>query len=134
MINITIKRDYFPTHTYAVWYRDDLPLGLYSIEKPWLDNAPEVSCIPHGEYRCTLYSSPSKGLVYLLHDVFGREMIEIHKANFQSELLGCLGIGLSFGILKNKDGKNEAAVLNSSAALGKLMTITDNKEFDLIIT
>lgn len=133
-MTFTIKRDYFTTHTYGVWYKDNMPIGLYSIEKPWLDNHPETSCIPEETYKCTLFNSPSKGVVYLLHDVFARSMIEIHKANFQSELLGCLGVGLSFGVIKNKQNQDEAAVLNSSAALAKLMALADNQEFTLTIT
>lgn len=134
-MNLTVKRDYFSTHTYGVWYKDDMPINLVSLELPWLDNQKKISCIPEGTYKCTLFQSPSKGLVYLLHDVPNRDMIEIHVANYTSDLLGCLGMGCAFAKMLNPKTKQmEAAVSNSSAALAKLMALTGSKEFTLTIT
>ncbi len=132
---ITVKRDYFPNYTYGVWYRDNQPLGIYSIELPNLDNQHDTSCIPEGEYKVTLYNSATKGIVYLLHDVPNRTFIEIHKGNFTSDVLGCFAVGLSFGVMINpKTKKGEAAVLNSSGALTKLMALCNNAEFQLTVT
>lgn len=90
-------------------------------ELPWNDNTPRISCIPKGVYLCTLYKSNSKnkqvgGMVYLLHDVPGRDMIEMHIANLPKELLGCMGVGSDFGEVKGLPG-----VINSTDTMKKLL-------------
>lgn len=86
-----------------------------SCELPWDDNIPRVSCIPKGTYNVTRFKSPSKGDVFLLHDVPDRSMIEIHPANVPTELLGCIAPGLEFGELAGKP-----AVLSSKLAFKML--------------
>lgn len=49
--------------------------------------------IPEGTYKVSLYNSPkNKCQVPLLH-VPGREFIEIHPANFEHQLEGCIAVG-----------------------------------------
>lgn len=49
--------------------------------------------IPEGTYKVTLYDSPhNKTTVPLLH-VPGRSFIEIHVANWESQLEGCIAVG-----------------------------------------
>lgn len=68
----------------------------YSLERPDLNNAAEVSCIPEGGYDLSLYfSSHNKRWVPLLHDVPQRSMIEIHPANYPHELKGCIAPGVT---------------------------------------
>lgn len=55
---------------------------------------PEHPAIKAGTYPVTVYYSPRlKRNVLLLHDVPGREWIEIHNANFVSEVKGCIAVG-----------------------------------------
>lgn len=89
-----------------------------TIELPWKDNHPLESCIPCGIWTFEKYLSPSHGQVWMAKDVPGRTNIEIHNANFASQLLGCIGVGLSIGMIYNTP-----AVLSSLPALVKLRGI-----------
>lgn len=89
--------------------------GLYHsfmLERPWLNNQPEISCIPEGEYDIGLYDSPHFGRV-LPHvlDVPAREYILIHPANWPTELKGCLAPGMT---------RQPDAVFNSKIAFEAL--------------
>lgn len=68
---------------------------IATLELPWEDNHPEESCIPVGVYVLTWWESPTHGWVLRVHDVPGRTDIEIHPANKVTELLGCIGVGMS---------------------------------------
>ena len=63
----------------------------HAIELPWRNNRRNVSCIPEGRYRLSLYASRKFGRCLLVHDVPGRSGILIHPANDASaELRGCI--------------------------------------------
>ncbi len=50
--------------------------------------------IPAGTYKVSVYHSPRLNRdVLLLHDVPGRTMIEIHNANWENQLEGCVAVG-----------------------------------------
>jgi hypothetical protein len=68
---------------------------FYTIERPWLDNAPNVSCVPTGSYSMTWRESPRFGWTWMLEDVPGRTYILIHAANYASDVQGCIGLGTS---------------------------------------
>lgn len=76
----------------------------------------KMGCVPLGEYQVTQFDSPSKGRVFLLHDVPGRAMIEIHKGNTIDDTEGCILVGASFGEVNNKK-----AVIGSRAKLEQLL-------------
>lgn len=62
-----------------------------SIELPWKDNEPQVSCIPEGKYELEKRHSEKFGWHLLLRDVPERELILIHPANdAKKELQGCI--------------------------------------------
>ena len=72
--------------------------GLATIERPWKDNAPDVSCIPAGSYLAKRYNSPKFGFeLFMLEGVPNRSAIEIHPANQVSDLEGCIGIAETWG-------------------------------------
>lgn len=95
-----------------------LPDGtkFFSLELPWRDNKPDLSCIPAGTYLCRYITSPSHGPTYELKDVPGRTNIQIHGSNFagdiskglKCDLLGCIALGTSISIMKN-----QLVILNS---------------------
>lgn len=77
--------------------------------------------IPAGRYPVTKYQSPKFGFtVLLLHDVPGREAIEIHAGNFFTDSTGCILPGEKHTDI-NKDGYID--VTFSKATLGKLIDL-----------
>lgn len=126
METVIIQRDPFePTHTYGTLIWDNFRL-CDTLELPWLDNKPKVSCIPAGTYTAIAFQSPHNGDVWLLENTTPRSMIEIHSANVTSELLGCIAVGT-----KGKLG-DKPAVLRSKPAMTMLKKTLPRK-FTLII-
>lgn len=69
----------------------DNVLLCHTLERPWLDNQHDISCIPTGTYSVTYNYSPHlEKLTWELLDVPGRTNIRIHPANLIGELLGCI--------------------------------------------
>lgn len=87
-----------------------------TVELPWNDNHPDTSCIPIGSYNFITYFSPKHGFdVWLAQNVPDRADIEIHPANWSSQLLGCIGVGDSIGVISGIP-----AVLNSQDTFRRL--------------
>ena len=62
-----------------------------TIELPWKNNEPRISCIPEGKYALEKRYSPHHQWHLELKDVPGRQLILIHPANDAlHELLGCI--------------------------------------------
>lgn len=107
-----------------------------TLELPWLDNEPRVSCIPAGVYTSSLYPSSKFGLVYVIEDVPNRDGILIHQGNFagnkalghKSDVEGCILVGQKFGVLEG-----QLAVLNSRKTLLALREFLNNEPFELTI-
>lgn len=103
--------------TFGTMAREDGTVECQTIERPWLDNANGVSCIPAGAYTCALRFSPHHGFaVFGVEHVPNRSDIEIHAANLPTQLLGCIALGESRGPLNGQD-----AVLASQAAVDVFM-------------
>lgn len=105
-----------------MWVGDDL--RLFTVERPWADNQPNVSCVPAGSYMLEPHRSRRFGETWAL--VGGsvshhpnlytlRDGILLHAANLSSELQGCIAPGLSLGFIHD-----EMAVLSSRSAMAKL--------------
>ena len=97
-----------------------------------LDNKPNISCIPAGNYIIKPVNSPKFGLTYEVCDVKGRTHILFHKGNFVDDSLGCILPCNSYGILMRNE-KSEFAGLSSKVAYDKLMTLLDGSEYELEI-
>lgn len=108
-------------------YHDD-QLICCTIERPWLHNKVNISCIPTGIYKIKPVKSPKFGDTYQICDVVGRTHILIHKANRPSELQGCIAPVTSYGVLKG-----EWAGLSSKRAYDKLMLLLGDSEHELEI-
>lgn len=103
----------------------------FTLERPWKNNAPNISCVPKGTYICKYTFSPLfLRYTYQLQNVKGRSGIRIHSANFYSQLLGCIALGNSFRDI-NWDG--EIDVLNSRVTVLKFETLMQKKPFILKI-
>jgi len=111
--------------------------ACFSIELPWKDNAPGLSCIPAGEYICERYFSRAfHEHLYRVCDVAGRSGVAIHTGNvagdkeagYKTHSLGCILFGRKEGILWE-----QKAVLASRLAVGKFFRLMCRETFKLII-
>jgi hypothetical protein len=63
----------------------------HTIELPWRNNTPRLSCIPLGRYKLVKQKYDRHGEQIGIPNVLGREAILIHTANdAQRQLLGCI--------------------------------------------
>ena len=107
-----------------------------TLELPWMNNEKEKSCIPKGEYLCKRIKSPHFGEVFQVMDVPNRDNILIHKANWTTDLLGCIGIGEQFEETINpKNGKVCTSVMASNNAFIEFMKVrlANDQEFRLVV-
>ena len=86
----------------------ELTLGAqkwFTVERPWENNKPSVSCIPAGTYPIklgTFYSGDGVGgkpdyPAYELLNVPNRALIKIHKGNRMLDVRGCIALGKELG-------------------------------------
>jgi len=130
---VTLKRtsdDGVQTLGLFMFEVDNGIMTLGSLELPWKENAPLISCIPKGKYHVkTTYSSKYKRDMWEIMDVTNRSGVRIHSANFYFEIEGCIVLGLSQDDI-NKDGKMD--MVSSRKAI-KLAQKYLGKEFTLEI-
>ena len=89
-----------------------LPSGrkLYSVERPWVGNENDVSCIPEGVYklgwrRSGVIERSSGGEFtegWEVQGVPGRSLIMLHVGNWPTDFEGCIGFGMKYGLLGGK--------------------------------
>lgn len=116
-----------PVGSYGVLVYNSYPLCV-TAERPWLNNKPNVSCIPAGTYHFKRYQSPHNGETWITQDVPGRSNIEIHAANTPEQVEGCCAVGLYFAQFDGVMG-----VTASLATMNRLRATLPN-EFDLVVT
>ena len=100
---------------------------FYSVEKPWLDNAPNVSCVPEGTYKTGWRDSPKFGETWHIKDVPNRTYILIHAANYPTDVHGCIGLGMQLMA-------DRIAVGHSRKAVNAFEKLTKGSEWQLIVT
>ncbi len=119
-----------------------------TLELPWRDlngngiGDPQMSCITPGTYECAWHESPHFGWCYEVTGVKGRSHILIHAANFagdtpkgwQSQLLGCIALGQRHGVIQNKWGKAQRAVVSSKTSVTKFHELMRTDPFTLVIS
>jgi len=86
-------------------------LMLKTLELPWLNNSPKVSCIPVGQYKAKMHTSPKFGWCLWLQDVPGRSGILIHQGNYTDQILGCILPGIIHDDI-NRDGITDVKYSN----------------------
>jgi hypothetical protein len=96
---ITIKRWYLENCTLGFLQIGDL--NCFTLELPWRDNERNASCIPAGTYEYFARQSPKNGSVLELRSVEDRSYIQIHSANYTSQLLGCIAVGDGIKLLSS---------------------------------
>ena len=110
-----------------------LPDGkiLKTMERPWLSNLANRSCIPEGEYLCQWLPRSASGRykrVWIVEGVPGRSGILFHSGNLVRHSRGCILPGLRHGRLGKFD-----AVLASGSGLNAMRKQLTNSNFKLII-
>ena len=106
-----------------------------TVERPWLNNEHNVSCIPEGIYMCKISASTTNkaagmDTAYEVVGVPGRELIKIHVANWPRDVLGCIGLGKT--LLEDTYGNR--MVTSSILTIQAFYTLMSNKDFVLEIT
>lgn len=104
---------------------------FYTLERPWVLNAINVSCVPTGTYDAVFLKQSASGKyrnVYHVLHVLGRSGILMHNGNVVAHTKGCILIGSRPGILGG-----EAAILNSRSALKEFVEFMEEKPFELQI-
>jgi hypothetical protein len=83
---------------------------FYTVERPWLDNQQNISCIPTGTYQLGRVNSPKFGPgTWEIQDVPNRSNILLHAGNTQNDVSGCLAVGLGvFGQLQGVSTSRQA--------------------------
>jgi hypothetical protein len=113
------------------------PLVFFAGELPWRGNAPSISCVPAGTYRCVFTHSPRFGRrLYLVDRVPARAGVRVHPANlmgdaglgFRSQLNGCIALGERLGWMAG-----QKAVLLSAPAVRRLESFFGGRPFQLEI-
>ena len=124
MRNITLRREpSIPDGTFGEWISDS-GFTCKTLEKPWADNKPNQSCVPIGRYHCLWQWSPKHQMnLYHLQDVPGREAIEIHSANIQSQLQGCISLGFSIAVFTANSIKQGIPQINTKGVTSSMETM-----------
>ena len=101
-----------------------------TLELPWLNNKPQISCIPAGKYVCRRLVSSKFGETFQVCDVPGRVGILFHAGNSAPrDTRGCILLGIGSEI-----SGNNAYLLASRAAMKTFMQmLEDINTFELEI-
>lgn len=114
--------------TFGVLIFENIPFAV-TLEREWLDNARNISCIPAGEYVCKRVNSPKFGSTFEVTEVPGRSHILFHKGNIDDDSHGCILIGEQFGEIGYNKG-----IKASAQGYGEFMAIlSHDMEFNLVI-
>lgn len=103
---------------------------IYTVERPWMSNIKNTSCIPEGEYACekTFFHKDNYDAIGI-KNVPNRDNVLIHIANYPTDVLGCIGVGSGIGSIKGR-----WAVLNSEATFKAFMAVYSKEPFKLVIS
>jgi len=113
-------------------------LRWHTVERQWLDNAPNVSCIPCGVYvirqLADHYFTIIGGSVALyradmVSPAVTRHGVGMHAANLATQVKGCIAPGVSRGALGDVP-----AVISSGQALSEIAMTLNGESAQLIIS
>lgn len=133
MIELKLLRRYYPNGTNGSLWLQQRRI-CYMIERPWLENRRNVSCIPEGKYPLKRRYSKRYGWHYLVDEVKNRSLILIHPANNAlQELQGCLApvtslSGEGLGLYSRKAFQDLKKCLDSVFARGEPVYLIIEKE------
>ena len=104
----------------------------FTLERPWRNNKPYISCIPSGQYPMKR-DKTGKHRCYRLEDeiVTPRSAIEIHVASNVDNLQGCIGLGYLFDFFSKHPLRHSALACDEFLEAMKdrdaILTIEDVK-------
>jgi len=114
--------------------RGTLTYGTFScdtLERPWLANQRNISCIPKGTYQCKwAFKGNSLAFHFLVQNVPNRSGIFIHQGNYVTDSEGCILLGRGWGDV-NHDGEQD--VLSSRVTLASFEQLLNKQPFTLVI-
>lgn len=91
---------------------------VFTLERPWMENRPYVSCIPTGKYHAfRSWYNAGDYEVFELADVPGRTEILFHVGNYLKNTEGCILVGMGYD-------RDVPAVWSSRTAFKQLMDYT----------
>jgi len=130
---ITLERAYLPDRSATLGRLIIDDTELYTLEPPWRDNEPCVSCIPEGTYPLQLRDSPivqrtSRGVYpegWEITEVPNRTFIMFHVGNWVRDTEGCVLVGENF----TWHWKNGPTVANSVAGFNRFMEALSQRGF-----
>lgn len=105
--------------------------SYFTVEKPWVNNTSEVSCVPSGEYTLTPHGEYGKDgdVLCLINDekhithfenaTSKRFACLIHTANYERDVIGCIGLGEKY---------TGDMVTNSRRSIKEFYELVDPKE------
>jgi len=100
-------------------------------ELPWLNNAPQVSCIPCGTYDVGPHDSPAHPNTWEILNVPNRSEILLHNLNWPiKQSLGCIGVGQTVELIEGELGISNSEdtlnILRSELPQNFTLTIQNN--------
>lgn len=124
MMNVTLSRVTFSPNTATHGYLliNGVPQCL-TLERPWVGNRHDISCIPAGVYKCIAHNTPEKPHCWEITGVQNRTGILFHAGNSVIDSLGCVLVGMETA---------GTSILKSQIALDHLRTVLP-PEFTLTI-
>jgi hypothetical protein len=122
MILRLTRRAYLPMGTFGQLRISWAGYDCWTVERPWQNNEPYVSCIPIGRYDLKLgtfyrgtQDTADDYAAYQVLDVPGRTYIKIHIANVMDDVQGCIGVGKGLGWIKSRRATGAKLGVNLSA-------------------
>jgi hypothetical protein len=116
--------------TFGVLVENGIPF-MVTVERPWMFNKPNESCLPAGAYIVERHISTKYGsdeLAWIIKDVHGRSGMLVHVGNTIDDSKGCTHPGIYFAEVNGKPG-----VKDSRKALKQLAKRMNNEPFELIV-
>ena len=132
MLDIYLKRfAYTPMGCFGRLTIPAASFSCFTVERPWADNQPYLSCIPEGTYSLKKRQSKvvkrSTGGAFTegfeVTQVPDRTYIMLHPANTMQDLEGCIGLGDALGWVSGL-----WAVTNSRNTFARFMKLTAQAE------
>jgi hypothetical protein len=99
-----------------------------TLERPWVKNTVNISCIPEGNYKGRKYSSHRHGKTLKIVDVINRTGILFHIGNSMSDSAGCLLLGDNFA-------KSSCKIESSTSAVHRFKErLVNETQFTVTVT
>jgi len=104
-------------------YDEDGAEVCNTLELGWRNNIRNISCIPSGNYKCTITDEGGRYPVIRVLNVPGRDGIQIHIGNYLTQIKGCILVGTAYVITQGLP-----VIINSEKAFRKLLSIIGNEK------